>query len=194
MQVAPIMVVLGGAIFLKEQVGWRRWAAVLAGMIGMLIVIRPGGEGFSYYSIFAVVGVSGLAGRDLVTRLAPAEVPAVALSTWGFMSTIPIGLGLFLFQGAAFESAPVALWPIFGAVIVTTTGYFAVTMAMRMAPVSIVSPFRYTRLIFTTALGLIFLDETLDNPTLVGAAIILVAGIYTFWRERKLALEATGEA
>lgn len=188
MQVAPILVVLGGALFLGEDVGWRRWAAVIAGLIGMLIVIRPGGDAFSIYTLFAVMGVSGLAGRDLVTRLAPAHVPSIALSTWGFFGTIPAGLAVFLWQAEPFTFDPLALTYITLAALVTTSGYFAITNAMRMAPVSIVSPFRYTRLVFTTLLGLIFLKETLDVPTIVGASIILMAGIYTFLRERRLAL------
>ena len=188
MQVAPILVVFGGAVFLREPVGWRRWTAVFAGLIGMLIVIRPWGEAFTPYVIFAIVGVSGLAGRDLVTRLAPAHIPTISLSTWGFMSTIPAGLIVVALEAAPLNYAPATLFNIAMAVIVTTSGYFAITVAMRMAPVAIVAPFRYTRLIFTAGLGLIFLGETLDLPTVIGAAIILSAGIYTFLRERRLAL------
>lgn len=194
MQVAPILVVLGGALFLKEQVGWRRWAAVLIGLTGMLIVIRPGGESFSPFVFFAIVGVSALACRDLVTRLAPVHIPALSLSSWGFASTIPAGLLVLLWQGQPMVSDPKTSLYMIAAVLVTTTGYFAITTAMRMAPVSIVAPFRYTRLIFTTALGLIFLGETLDTPTILGSVIILCAGLYTFLRERKLALQADGAA
>ena len=189
MQVAPILVVLGGAVFLREDVGWRRWAAVIAGLIGMLIVIRPGGEGFTIFALFAVLGVSGLAGRDLVTRLAPSHIPSLALSTWGFTAAIPAGLVVIWWEQEPMTIAPLALFHMAMATLVTTSGYFAITNAMRMAPVSIISPFRYTRLIFTTALGLIFLDEHLDTPTLVGATIILCAGLYTFLRERRLALQ-----
>lgn len=188
MQVAPILVTLGAAIFLKEQVGWRRWAAVIAGLVGMLIVIRPGMEGFHPASIFAVIGVSALAMRDLITRLAPADIPAITLSTWGFGATIPAGLGLMLVLGDQPVWDETTLWHILGAILVTTSGYFAITTAMRMAPASIVAPFRYTRLIFTTSLGMLVFGERLDGPTMIGAGIILAAGLYTFFRERRLAL------
>ena len=82
-QIAPILVVLGGALFLKESVGWRRWAAVTVGLIGMLIVVRPWSDGFSPSVVFAILGVSGLAARDLITRLSPAHIPALSLSAWG---------------------------------------------------------------------------------------------------------------
>ena len=189
MQAAPILVVMGGAVFLGETVGWRRWAAVAVGLIGMLIVLRPGSDAFSPAALFAVMGVSGLAGRDLVTRLAPDHVPALTLSTWGFAATVPAGLIFLSLSDRPPSHTPDALLLILGAVIVTSTGYLAITTAMRMAPVSIVAPFRYTRLIFTTALGVIFLSERPDAMTLLGAAIILAAGLYTFLRERRLALQ-----
>ena len=188
MQVAPILVVMGGALFLGETVGWRRWAAVSVGLLGMLIVIRPGTDGVSLAVLFAVIAVSGLAARDLVTRLAPPRIHALSLSTWGFGATMLPALVIVFWQGAPMVFDPETSAYLVLAVLVTTAGYLAITTAMRMAPVSIVAPFRYTRLIFTTALGLIFLGEQLDRPTVVGAALILAAGLYTFLRERRLAL------
>lgn len=188
MQVAPILVTLGGAVFLRENVGWRRWAAVMAGLIGMLIVLRPGTAAFEPVALFAVLGVSGLAMRDLVTRLAPANIPSLTLSTWGFSATIPAGAILLAILGDALIWEPLTLAHIAGGVVVTTAGYLAITTAMRMAPVSIVAPFRYTRLIFTTGLGMMFFGERPDGPTILGAAIILAAGLYTFQRERRQAL------
>lgn len=191
MQVAPILVVLGGAVFLREKVGWRRWAAVFTGLVGMLIVIRPGTEGFSFNVLYAVVGVSALAARDLITRLAPADVPALALSGWGFAATVPTSLLVLWWQGGWVGNDPIAWAHLIGAIAVTSTGYLLLTTAMRMAPVSIVAPFRYTRLIFTTGLGLLVFGETLDGPTMLGSGIILCAGLYTFFRERRLALAGT---
>lgn len=187
-QVAPILVTLGSVVFLGEQVGWRRWAAVFAGLIGMLIVIRPGMEGFDPAAMFAVVGVSALAGRDLVTRLSPAHIPALSLSTWGFASTIPAGFALKALYGDQMVWDTTTLWYMAGAVVVTASGYLVLTTAMRMAPASIVAPFRYTRLVFTAALGVLIFAERPDLLTLIGTAIILFAGLYTFLRERRLAL------
>ncbi|MGH1412160.1 MAG: DMT family transporter [Pelagimonas sp.] len=186
MQVAPLITILGAALFLGEHVGWRRWAAVLVGLTGMLIVIRPFGASFSGWELFAVFGVSGLAGRDLVTRLAPSDIPALTLSTWGFAATIPVGLCVYMFEDMPLTAEPIALIHILGAILFTTFGYLAVTAAMRMAPVSIVAPFRYTRLLFTTSLGILVFGERPDGPTLIGASLVLAAGIYSFLRERKL--------
>ena len=190
MQTAPIIVTLGGALFLGEDVGWRRWAAVGAGLLGMLIVIRPGAAGFQPADLWAVLGVSALAARDLVTRLAPAHLSSLSLSTWGFGSVVPAGLVLMLLEGSAPLPATPVIPAILGAAFFTTTGYLAITTAMWMAPVSRVAPFRYTRLIFSTALGMAVFGERPDGPTILGASIILAAGLYTFYREHRLAKSA----
>lgn len=189
MQMAPLVVTLGAAIFLKEPVGLRRWLAILAGLIGMLLVIRPGAEGFQPAALFAVMGVCGLGLRDLITRLSPAHIPSISLATWGFAATIPIGFGLSLVSDAPTAVPALTMWHMGAGIIVTALGYYAVTQAMRMAPAAIVSPFRYTRLVFTMSLGILVFGERPDALTLLGAAIILTAGLYALYRERKLALD-----
>jgi drug/metabolite transporter (DMT)-like permease len=189
MQMAPLVVTLGAAIFLKEPVGLRRWLAIFAGIIGMLLVIRPGAEGFEPAALFAVMGVCGLGLRDLITRLSPSHIPSISLATWGFSATIPIGLGLILISDAPTQMSAITAWHMGAGIVVTALGYYAVTQVMRMAPAAIVSPFRYTRLIFTMSLGILIFGERPDTMTLIGAAIILAAGLYALYRERKLALE-----
>lgn len=187
MQGGPLVVTLGAAIFLKEQVGWRRWTAVFVGVTGMLMVIRPFGTAFSGYELYAILGIVSLSVRDLVTRLSPPAIPALAISTWGFAATIPLGLVLWLGGDRTLTTAPDALLWMLGAVVTTASGYLAITTAMRLAPASIVSPFRYTRLVFTTGLGILIFGDRPDAMTLTGAGVILAAGLYTFLRERKLA-------
>jgi drug/metabolite transporter (DMT)-like permease len=194
MQGGPLVVVLGAALFLKEQVGWRRWTAVAVGILGMLLVIRPFGTGFSGHEFWAILGVVALAARDLVTRLAPPHIPSLALSTWGFAATLPVGLVIWTMEGLPPRLDAPALWAIGGAILFTTTGYLAITTAMRLAPASIVSPFRYARLVFTTGLGVLIFGDRPDALTLIGAAIILTAGLYTFVRERRLARQGESGA
>ena len=90
-QTGPLVVTLGAALFLKEHIGWRRWTAVAVGILGMLMVIRPFSASFSGWELFAVMGITALSARDLVTRLSPAHVPTVAISTWGFCATLMPG-------------------------------------------------------------------------------------------------------
>ncbi|MBU2962231.1 DMT family transporter [Citreicella sp. C3M06] len=187
MQTAPLVVTLGAAAILREPVGWRRWTAIAVGLTGMLMVIRPFGAAFTGWEIFPVIGVTGLAARDLVTRTLPPSMPSLAVSAYGFAAVAPAGLAVLLISGAPISTAPMAFGFMACAVVVTAIGYLAVTSAMRMAPVSSVSPFRYTRLVFTAGLGMAIFGERPDGWTWAGAALILCAGLYSFLREHRLA-------
>ncbi len=189
-QAGPLIVTMGAALFLKEQVGLRRWLAVLVGLTGMMIVIRPWSASFTGWELFAVLGITALSARDLITRLAPAHITALSISTWGFAATILPALVLLAMADKPLTSEPKTAMYILGAVLVTTSGYLAITTAMRMAPASVVSPFRYTRLIFATILSIVIFDVWPDGWTLIGGAMILGAGLYSFLRERRLAKAA----
>ena len=186
-QTGPLIVTVGAALFLGETIGWRRWVAVTIGFIGMLIVMRPFGESFTGYELFAVMGIAGLSGRDLVTRAASQNIPSIALATWGFAAAGLPGLIMWAFSSRPTATELDVLWVAFWGILLCAIGYFALTSAMRMAPISIIAPFRYSRLVFTAAIAMVFFGETLDAWTYVGSAIILGAGLYTFMRERDLA-------
>lgn len=190
MQASPLIVTIGAAALLGEPVGWRRWSAVLLGLLGMLLVVQPWSQAFEPAVLFAVLGVTALSLRDLITRLAPREVDSLQLATWGFMATLPSGIVILAVMAEAPVGDPVSLVWVTGAAIVTAAGYYAVTSAMRMAPAAIVSPYRYSRLLFTMSLGIIVFGERPDALTLTGAAIILSTGLYTFLRERQIARNA----
>lgn len=188
LQATPLTVTLGAALFMGEPVGWRRWSAIWAGFLGVLLVIRPGLDGFNALSLFAVMGVIGLSLRDLMTRAAPSEISSLQLSFLGFVMLVPAGAILSLFSPRDF----VALTPVLGAqmigmVALGAFSYYAIVRAMRMGDVSYVTPFRYTRLIFALIIGVLVFDETLDGLMLLGSAIIVASGIFMVWRERKLA-------
>jgi drug/metabolite transporter (DMT)-like permease len=194
MQAGPLLVTLGAALFLGESVGWRRWIAVLVGMVGMLIVIRPFGTGFTGWELFAVIGICGLSARDLVTRLVPQHLATVAISAWGFAATIPTGILFWILSDRPAASDLPTLALISGAVLSTSAGYLAVTAAMRLAPASTVSPYRYARLIFATGLGIAVFSDWPDGWTLIGSALILGAGLFSFLREAQLARQTRGRA
>ncbi len=80
LQAVPLAVVMGAALFLREQVGWRRWSAVGLGFVGVLMVIQPGSAGFDPVSLLAVIAVFGLATRDLLTRHIDRTIPSLQLS------------------------------------------------------------------------------------------------------------------
>lgn len=186
LQATPLVVVAGAAIFFGERVGWSRWVAILIGFVGVLMIIRPGLESFEPASLFAVVGMLGFAGRDLATRAAPAELSNMQLGVYGFFILIPTGVVMQLFTGPA-------VWPdlhsglqIAGAMLFGVIAYYLLTVAMRAGQVSVVTPFRYTRLVFALLLSALVFSERPDAMTLIGSVIIVGSGIYTLLRNRRV--------
>ena len=186
LQATPLVVVAGAALIFGERVGWRRWFAILLGLIGVLVILRPGLEGFSAASLLAVAGLIGFAGRDLATRAAPKVLSNFQLGIYGFLAMVPTGAALLLWQGGAVMPDAAMSGQLGLAVFVGVFAYWALTVAMRSGEVSVVTPFRYTRLVFALILGILVFGETPDSATLIGSAIVVAAGIYTLLRSRRV--------
>ncbi len=185
LQATPLVITLGAALFLHEPVGWRRWSASFVGFMGVLMIVQPGMAAFEPASLFAVLGVIGLSIRDLATRVAPKSMTSIRLGVYGFASVIPTGLGLIWLSGGAVvpnitESLSLGL-----TIAMATGGYYMLTLAMRMGDVSIIAPFRYVRILFAIAIGIMVFDENIDVWMIVGSAIVIASGLYTFAREGK---------
>lgn len=185
LQALPLAVTLGAALFLGESVGWRRWSAIAAGFAGVLLVIQPGLAGFRPASLLAVVAVAALAVRDLSSRAVPRDVTSAQLSVWAFVSIIPAGLAMMLVMGtpAVVPAAP-DLARLGGVFVVSSCGYYALVGATRTGEVSVVVPFRYTRLVFAMIIGAIVFGERPGLLMLAGAALIVASGLYTIVRDR----------
>jgi drug/metabolite transporter (DMT)-like permease len=191
LQATPLAVTLGAALFLGEPVGWRRWSAIIVGLCGVLLIVRPGMDSFEVLSLLAVMAVFMLALRDLATRKTPAAISSMQLSFLGFAVVIPAGLILMQFSSSAPSSLTPREWLYFGGALgIGLFAYYAIVAAMRIGEVSFVTPFRYSRLLFALVIGVTIFDESPDSLTLLGAAIIVASGIYTVWRERRVALRA----
>ncbi|QFT59755.1 Riboflavin transporter [Sulfitobacter sp. THAF37] len=187
LQATPLVVTLGAALFLGEKVGWRRWSAIGVGLFGVLVIIRPGMDSFEVLSLLAVGAVFALTMRDLATRRTPAVFTTMQLSFLGFLVVIPAGVTLMLFQGTAFVMPRGVQWVYFlSGTSIGILAYYAIVAAMRVGEVSFVTPFRYARLLFALVIGVAVFGERPDALTLAGAAVIVLSGIYTVWRERKI--------
>ncbi|WP_281991967.1 DMT family transporter [Sulfitobacter geojensis] len=188
LQATPLVVTLGAALFLNEPVGWRRWSAICVGLFGVLLIIRPGMDSFEVLSLLAVVAVFMLALRDLATRRTPSTISTMQLSFLGFLVLVPAGLGLMLATGTPFVRFAGTQWVYFlSALTIGLFAYYAIVAAMRVGEVSFVTPFRYSRLVFALVIGVSVFNESPDALTLIGATIIVASGIYTVWRERRVA-------
>jgi drug/metabolite transporter (DMT)-like permease len=187
LQATPLVVTLGAALFFNDPVGWRRWTAILVGLFGVLLVIRPGMDGFDIRSLFAVQGVIGLALRDLATRSVPRETSSVQLGFLGFLTLIPAAGIVSLFSDRSLVTPSTHIWLlIVGLVLFCTLAYYAIVSAMRVGEVSFVTPFRYSRMLFALIIGTFVFGERPDALMLIGSTIIVASGLFTLWRERKI--------
>lgn len=184
LQALPLTITLAGALFLREPVGWRRLLAILVGFVGVLLIVRPDADGFDHYAIMALLAVACVTLRDLVTRRMSRTVPSmtVAMATAG-------GVTVFAFAGALSEGwvmpsggVQIALG---GAGVLIVAGYLLSITAMRVGELGVVSPFRYTGLVWALALGWLVFGDWPDGVTLAGAALIVATGIFTLYREHR---------
>lgn len=196
LQVSPLVVLLGAALFFGEQVGLRRWLAIGLGFVGVMLIIRPGLDTFDPASVFAVISTFGFAGRDLATRAAPPVLSNTQLGVCGFLVLVPSGVLLQWFMGPVlsldvWSLSPAVAARILGAVLSGVLAYNALTIAMRTGEVSVVTPFRYSRLLFAMVLGVLVFSERPDPVTLLGSALVVVSGVYTLLHSRGRAVLRT---
>ncbi|NOD34107.1 MULTISPECIES: DMT family transporter [unclassified Ruegeria] len=189
-QVLPLAVTMGAAMFLGEHVGWRRWSAIGVGFIGVLMIIRPGFQGFQPESLFVILSVLAIAARDLITRKLDARVASTVVAMQAFIAVALAGVLLMAISGASFVPLQDGQsLPYLGAVGSGVIGYYGIVTAMRVGEASALMPFRYTRLVFSIVAGMLVFGERPDALTLAGATLIIGSGLYTFVRERRLANE-----
>ena len=182
LQATPLFVVAAAALLFGETVGWRRWSAVAVGFLGVLIILRPGLDGFSTLSLLALAGMVGFAGRDLATRAAPKVLSNRQLGLAGFAMLASAGAILLAYSGGTRLPSLNGLGLLAGTTLFAIIGYHALTYAMRTGEVSFVTPFRYTRLVFALILAVLVFGERPDQWTLIGSALIVASGIYALAR------------
>ncbi|RED52018.1 DMT family transporter [Aestuariispira insulae] len=185
MQALPLAITLAAAIFLGEPVGWRRYGAILAGFVGVLVIVRPGAEGFNDYSLWALGAVFCVVLRDLATSRLSRNVPSLYVS---FLTTIIVTVfGAVMLPTESWQPVTTpALVQLLGAAVFIIFGYQTSIMTMRIGEISFSSPFRYTVLIWAMLLGIFVFGDIPDVWTIIGSAIVVLAGIYTFYRERQV--------
>lgn len=186
LQSLPLAITLAAAVFFGEPVGWRRYLAIAVGFLGVLVIVRPGSEGFNSHSLYAIGAIGFIVLRDLATRaLSPAVSSLYAAFVTGAAITAAAGLMVLVRQDWVAPTPRNGLVLAIGAGCLIV-GYLFGVMAMRTGRIAVVSPFRYTLLIWAIGFGWVLFGERPDIWTLLGSAIIVATGLYTFHRERRL--------
>ncbi len=185
-QATPLLVVIGAVIFLKEKVSWRRWSAIAFGFLGVLLIVQPGTSDFDLSVLWAILAMVALSVRDLTTRLTPPNMASTSLATFTMIATIPFPILWVLYNGDSFFPTTVNWWLVLLMIALGSSGYMLLITSIRMAEVSVVTPFRYSRILFLLILGIVVFDEKPNALVLAGAALIIASGVYMMWREQQI--------
>ncbi|MEH2674519.1 DMT family transporter [Bradyrhizobium elkanii] len=184
-QALPLVITLGAALVFGEPVGWRRWLAISAGFIGVLVIVRPGAEGFSQAALLALASVGFCAVRDLATRRIPKDLPTVFITLLTTVTVTTAGAVVLVPLGGWRPLSGNALGLLTFAAVLILIGYQCIIVSLRTGDISAVAPFRYTALPWAMLTGYLAFGHKPDGPMLAGAAIIVASGLYAFYRERK---------
>lgn len=183
LQALPLTVTLGAALFFSEQIGWRRILAIAIGFAGMLLIVRPGPDGFSLYSAYALAAVVSVTVRDLITRRMSPQVPSMVVTLATSLSITLTSSIVSAFEGWAAVS-PASGVMVASAAVCILVAYLCSVMVMREGEVGFIAPFRYSSLLWALGLGWAVFGEWPDMITMFGAALVVAAGVFTLFRER----------
>ena len=182
-QTVPLMVTAAAALFLRERVGTRRWLAIVVGFLGTLFVIQPGAGAFDITTTLVLIAAVGMALRDVSTKLVRENFSTLLLSSYTSVLFIISGGVLLIISGGAIVP-DIGMIAILAAMIISgSLGFFFTTKAVRLGDVSVVIPFRYTRLLFSVAAGILILGEQINAMMLFGSALTILSGLYIWRRE-----------
>jgi drug/metabolite transporter (DMT)-like permease len=181
----PLIVAALSGPVLGEAVGWRRWAAIAIGFIGVVIILEPGFGVFSPYAIIPMIAASMFALYSLLTRYAARKDSAATSFFWtgavGAIVLTPVGLWFW-------EPMIQSDWYWMAALCVTgALGHFTLIKCYEVAEASAVQPFAYLQLVFAASIGIFLFGEVLETNVAIGVAVVVAAGVFTLWRQRQKA-------
>ena len=183
-QASPILVAAGAVIFFKEVVSWRRWSSIIVGFFGVILIIQPGGQNLDYAVLWAVAALLAFSIRDLVTRLTPQDIPSASIATFTMIAAFPFTTAWVFLSGERFLPPGIDWAVVVSMIILGSFGYLLLITSLRLGELSAIMPFRYSRIVFLLILGVLVFGERPTASILIGAALILMSGVYIMWREK----------
>ena len=179
----PIFVTALSALVLREHVGWRRWTAILIGFCGVLIALRPSAQTFSLPALIALGGSLSFAVLMLITR-SLRSTPDIVMASSQFVGTFLLGAVLSAFHWVPPTSGSLVIFAAAG--LISVTALFCVNRSLKLAPASVVVPYQYTMIVWAVLFGFVVFGDVPHPATIIGASIIIGAGLYIYLRERSL--------
>lgn len=185
LQALPLIVTFAGVILFKEVVGWRRMLAIAVGFAGVMLIVKPGTDGFTQYTVYALIAALFVAARDLVTRPLAKDVPSM-LVTFCTAAGITLGCGLLSVTEEWAALTP-RLWGLLAlSAVFILGGYLFSILTIRVGDISFTALFRYTGILWALVMGWAVFAEWPDAVTLLGVLLVVGAGAFTLWREARL--------
>jgi drug/metabolite transporter (DMT)-like permease len=184
----PIFVTALSAIVLRERVGWRRWSAILIGFAGVLIALRPSAQAVSLPAMIALGGSLSFSILMLITRSLRAT-PDIVMATSQFVGTFLLGLVMSPFGWVTPSAGSLVLFGVAG--VISVCALLCVNRSLKLAPASVVVPYQYSMIVWAVMFGIVVFGDVPSSATILGAAIIIGAGLYIFVRERDLGRQET---
>ena len=180
-QLGPVMVTLGAVLVLGETIGRRRILGIAAAFLGAMLIIRPGSSVMSPAAAFPMLGAIGFTVYALATRFVRSDGPWTALFLQGVFGMMFSSLLVpFFWQPIALAKVPVVAALVGFGIL----GHLLMIRAFAAAPASDIAPYGYAGLLFAVIFGLLLFGEIPDGFTIIGAVVIVTAGIYVWYRER----------
>ena len=177
----PIYVAAVSHFFLNERIGWRRWLAIFVGFIGVIIALRPSSAMLSWPSIFALLGSFGFSMVIVLSRVLK-DVTDTVLVTWQTIGALLVGLVLTINHWTEPTMLQWGAMALLG--VVSCCGHLLIARSLKLAPASVLAPLQYTLLLWGILFGIIFFNNYPDRYIIIGAAIIIFAGLFIFHRKR----------
>ncbi len=181
-QTNPLLVTAASAVFLDEKVGWRRWTATGIGFLGVLLIIQPGTNGFTWWSILGLVGVVFATMRDVATKRIDTAVPTILILVFSTGVVTLGGLALLPFENWVIPQ-PAVMLQILGSAAFSLIGHVCIISSVRMGELSAVVPFRFSIVVWALISGYLVWGTLPDILTVLGMTVVTSAGLYTFHRE-----------
>ncbi len=189
LQALPLTVALGAAMVFREPLGWRRLLAIAVGFFGVMLIVRPGPEGFTIYSLYALGAVVLVTMRDLAARRLSPGTPSITVALVGATLVMaPAGVVTLMTGWGPVSGREFGLLSLAATFILV--GYLASVMTMRVGEIGFIAPFRYTGLLWALLLGWIVFGDWPEPVTLLGATLVVAMGLFTLYRARRLARRA----
>jgi drug/metabolite transporter (DMT)-like permease len=180
----PLFITAMAPVVLGERVGWRRWLAVSIGFLGVLLMVRPGTDAFQWAIMFPIAGAMCGGLRDLITRRISQKESTLAMLGVTTIVIMIAGIITIPFGWSEFRANDIAKFALSGTLV--SAGHYLMIDAFRRGEAGLVAPFKYTALLWAILIGFVAFGELPDHWTLTGAAVIISAGLYVFYRETQL--------